>query len=99
MIFLDANILLEVVLVDRPHYERVKRLLDNTTEETALSTLTAHLVMHFGRKEEANDAFLHAMLGENTILDLTHEDYQWAANNEQGRDFEDALQVAVAIRS
>lgn len=99
MIFLDANILLEIVLVDRPRYGQVKRLLEAMHEETAISMLTVHLVMHFGRKEEADDAFLHAVLNENKILALTHEDYQWAANYEQGRDFEDALQMAAAIRS
>ena len=99
MIFLDTNILLEIILVDRPRYTQVKRYLDNLGEETSLSTLTTHLVMHFGRKEGANDAFLHAVLNESKVLDLTATDYQWAANNEQGRDFEDALQVAVAIRS
>lgn len=99
MVFLDTNILLEIILVDRPHYTQVERFLASIKEEAAISLLTAHLVMHFGRKEQAEDAFLHAVLGENKLIDLTPNDYKWAANNEQGRDFEDALQLAAAIRS
>lgn len=99
MIFLDTNILLELILAGRPRYTEVKQFLQGTTEETAISALTVHLVMHFGRKEQAEDAFLHAVLSENRILPLTSEDYQWAVDNEQGKDFEDAIQIAVAIRT
>lgn len=99
MIFLDTNILLEITLADRPHYSQVKHFLENATETAAISMLTAHLVMHFGRKAQTEDAFLHAVLNENKLLALTSEDYEWAANNEQGNDFEDALQIAIAIRS
>ncbi len=99
MIFLDTNILLEIILTNRSRYTHVKHFLEMTQEETAISILTAHLVLHFGRKEQAEDAFLHAVLGENKLLALTPADYKWAANNEQGKDFEDALQIASAIRS
>lgn len=99
MIFLDTNILLEITLVDRPHYAQVKRFLQTTKEETAISMLTCHLVMHFGRKEQAEDAFLHAVLNENKLIALTPGDYKWATNNEHGKDFEDALQLSSAIRS
>jgi len=97
--FLDTNILLELILADRPHYPQVKNFLETTTEVTAISILTAHLVMHFGRKEDADEAFLHAVLNENKMIAVSPEDYQWAANNERGKDFEDALQMAVAVRS
>lgn len=99
MVFLDTNILLEIILVNRPCYAQVKHFLEMTREETAISPLTIHLVMYFGRKEQADDAFLHATLNQNALLSLTPQDYEWATNHEQGRDFEDALQVAMAIRS
>lgn len=99
MIFLDTNILLEITLPDRPHYQQVKSFLERAKESTAISMLSTHLVMHFGRKAQINDAFLHAVINENSLLALTSEDYAWAANNEQGNDFEDALQLAVAIRA
>jgi predicted nucleic acid-binding protein len=99
MTFLDTSILLEITLAHRPHYAPVKQFLENVQAETAISLLTAHLVMHFGRKAQAEDAFLHAVLHENTLIALTPDDYKWAANNEQGKDFEDTLQLATAIRS
>ena len=99
MVFLDTNILLEIILVNRSRYAQVKHFLEMAREETAISALTIHLVMHFGRKEQADDAFLHATLSQSELLALTPQDYEWAASNEQGRDFEDALQVATAIRS
>lgn len=99
MIFLDTNILLEVVLTDRPHFKEVERFVAKISEETAVSLLTVHLVMYFGRKEQANDAFLHAVLNENKLIPLTQEDYEWATDNENGNDFEDALQIAAAVRS
>ena|SRR2546421_7350480 len=99
MIFLDTNILLEITLVGRPHYTQAKHFLENTKEATAISMLTSHLVMHFGRKAQTEDAFLHAVLNENTLLALMPEDYEWAVSNERGNDFEDALQVSIAIRS
>ena len=99
MIFLDTNIILEITLAGRRHCTQVKHFLGGTKETTAVSMLTTHLVMHFGRKAQIEDAFLHAVLNENKLLALTSEDYEWAANNERGSDFEDALQLAIAIRS
>ncbi|HTE21755.1 MAG TPA: PIN domain-containing protein [Candidatus Limnocylindria bacterium] len=99
MIFLDTNILLEITLSNRLHYTQVQRFLQTTKEETAISILTCHLVIHFGRKEKAEEAFLHAVLNENKLIALTSSDYKWATDNEHGKDFEDALQLSSAIRS
>ena len=55
--------------------------------------------MHFGRKEQANDEFLEGVIRENKLLTLIPEDYEWALVNEKKKDFEDALQMAVAIRA
>jgi predicted nucleic acid-binding protein len=99
MIFLDANILLEITLKDRPHYPQVKKFLETSNDATAISMLTAHLVMHFGRKEQSDDLFLLGVIAENKLISLSPEDYMWAITNEQGKDFEDALQMAMAIRA
>jgi predicted nucleic acid-binding protein len=99
MIFLDANIILEIVLKDRPHFEQAQKFLETVDDDTAISMLSAHLIMHFGRKEQIDDALLENVIGENELLSIAPEDYVWAVLNEQGRDFEDALQIATAIRS
>jgi predicted nucleic acid-binding protein len=99
MIFLDANILLEITLKDRSRARQVIKYLSMASGSTAVSMLSVHLLMHFGKKEQIKDEFLHAVLNENKILQLTTEDYIWATNNERGRDFEDALQIASAINN
>jgi len=99
MIFLDANILLEITLKDRIHAQQVQQYLSTVTAPTAISMLSVHLLMHFGRKGRVNDEFLHAVINENEILSLATEDYIWATSNERGPDFEDALQVASAIHA
>ncbi len=99
MVFLDANVVLEIVLKDRPHLEQAQQFLVKLTDDTAISILTVHLLMYFGRKQGIPDELLEKVIGENELLSITPEDYVWASLNEQGKDFEDALQVATAIRN
>lgn len=99
MVFLDANVILEIILKDRPHFNQAKMFLEATSDDTAISILSTHLIMHFGRKEQVGDALLESVIGENELLSITSEDYVWAVMNEEGRDFEDALQLATAIRN
>lgn len=99
MVFLDANILLEIILKDRAKKLQVENFLHSVSEPTAISMLSIHLIMYFGRKEQASDEFLECVIRENELLTLIPEDYEWATDNEKKKDFEDALQMAVAIRS
>jgi predicted nucleic acid-binding protein len=99
MVFLDASILLEIILRDRAKKLQVENFLQAVSEPTAISMLSVHLIMHFGRKEQASDEFLEGVIKENELLTLLPEDYEWATVNEKKKDFEDALQMAVAIRA
>lgn len=99
MVFLDANVVLEIILKDRPRLEQAQQFLESLTDDTAISILTVHLLMHFGRKQGITDELLEKVIGENELLSITPEDYIWASLNERGKDFEDALQVATAIRN
>lgn len=99
MVFLDTNILLEIILKDRDKSVQVEKYLENLNEATVISMLSVHLIMYFGRKEQADDSLLESMVRENELIALTPEDYDWALTNGRKNDFEDALQVAVAIRS
>lgn len=99
MVFLDANIILEITLKDRPRLEQAQRFLGVLTDDTAISILTVHLLMHFGRKQGIADKLLENVIGKNELLSITPEDYVWASLNERGKDFEDALQIAMAIRN
>lgn len=98
MVFLDANILLEIILKDRAKKLQVENFLGTVSETTVISMLSVHLIMHFGRNVRANDEFLEGVIKENELLALTPEDYEWASINEKNKDFEDALQMAAALR-
>lgn len=99
MVFLDVNIILEVLLHNRLRDEAVARALSTIDQPMAVSMLTVHLVWYFGRKDGVSDATLTKVLRPYEILSLEADDYAWALANEQGRDFEDALQVAAALRA
>jgi predicted nucleic acid-binding protein len=99
MVFLDASVVLEIILKDRPHLEQAQQFLETLTDDTAISILTVHLLMYFGRKQGIADELLENVIGENELLSIAPEDYVWASLNERGKDFEDALQVATAIRN
>ena len=49
MVFIDANILIELIIPGRAKSKPVKNTLANY-QEAAMSTLTAHLYWHFGRQ-------------------------------------------------
>jgi predicted nucleic acid-binding protein len=99
MVFLDASVILEITLYDRPHFKQAQKFLETVEDDTAISMLSAHLIMHFGRKQQIADPLLQGVIGENELLAITPEDYVWALANERGKDFGDALQIATAIRS
>ena len=99
MIFLDTNIILELILPGRKATSKVKKLLQSMQDPTAISTLSIHLIMHFGRQAKIPDSTLHKVIKSNSIISLESSDYKWAIENEQMKDFEDALQMATATRS
>lgn len=95
MHFFDANVLLEVLL-ERSQADSAARALSTSANNAAISALTAHLVMYFGSKL-VEATVLKNFLAEFTIFPLTQADFAWAFENKRNNDFEDALQVAVAI--
>ncbi len=99
MVFLDTNIILEIILNDRAKFQQVRNFLEKLDDVTAISMLSVHLIMYFGRKEKANETYLNEIIDQNILLSLTSADYKWAKKNEYKKDFEDALQLAIAIRA
>lgn len=96
-IFLDANILLEIIL-ERQNQQLAKELLSQYSEDLNISSLTAHLITYFGQKR-VELTILRQFLEDYTILSLGIKDFEWAFNNIRNDDFEDALQLGVAIRN
>jgi predicted nucleic acid-binding protein len=96
-IFLDANVLLEIIL-GRENAALARRFLEKDGAQLNISALTAHLVVHFG-KQIVELAVLRKFLADYNVLTLDTIDFEWAFNNIRNQDFEDALQLAVAIRN
>lgn len=98
MVYLDTNILLEVLLPGRYKNAEAVKYISQVAGETCVSMLTVHLIYHFCRQYKIGNELLEAVLGRHTLVAVTPEDYQWALKHEVGQDFEDALQVAAAVR-
>ncbi len=95
-VFLDANILLEVLLPGRLQ----AALADNYAQnEAVVSPLSAHLYVHFGKKEGFSVEALTSRLALLNYTNLGGDEVRWAITNRQDDDFEDALQVACAVIS
>ena len=97
MVFLDANIILELIL-ERQKFQAVENII-RATDDHAISMLTVHLIMYFGIKNGVNAETLYGFIGGYKVLDISQSDYRWAKKYCHGSDFEDALQVACAVRS
>lgn len=96
-VFLDANIVLEIIL-ERQNQQLAKDLLSAYGDNLNISSLTAHLITHFGQKR-VDLTVLRYFLEDYSILSLDSIDFEWAFNNIRNDDFEDALQLGVAIRN
>lgn len=96
-VFLDANILLEIIL-GRKNELKARQFIETGDNSLFISTLTAQLVVHFGQAI-VDLSVLRKFLADYTLLTLDSADFEWAFTNVRNQDFEDALQLAVAIRN
>lgn len=97
-IFLDANVLIEIILARSNQQKAIEYLKRSAPAQLHISALTAHLVVHFGQKVAELDV-IEQFLADYSIIDLTENDFDWAFKNMEGDDYEDALQVSVAVRA
>ena len=95
-IYIDANVLLEALLERKRQATAEAYLLSHAADRLYISALTGHLVTHFGG-EFHQLSVLKQFLADYTILPLETIDFEWAFTNIRNNDFEDALQLAVAI--
>ena len=98
MVFLDANIILETILLNRAKAETVEKIIGQT-DQLAISALSVHLVFHFGLKDKIQRSILQGIVEQYKILNFSKQDYLWAKQNCKDDDFEDALQVAIAVNN
>ncbi len=96
MTCVDANVLLEVIQ-QRSHAQVCEQFLGNA-DDKAISTLTLDLVMYFVERDKLALEPVKEFLQSFSWLPMVDADAQWAFMHFQGKDFEDALQVACALR-
>jgi len=97
-IFFDANLLLSILL-DRSNRGLVERLQDkHGNDKIYISTLTGHLVAHF-RPEDIELGVAEQFLNDYEMLPVSSDDFAWAFDSIRDDDFEDALQLSVALRN
>jgi PIN domain. len=96
-VYLDANILLEI-LFHRARYDKVVELLGSIDEvQFCVSVLTIDLVMYFVEIEKQPKDKAWEFIEKYEKLNMTIGDIEWAHDNDRG-DFEDALQIGCARR-
>jgi predicted nucleic acid-binding protein len=96
MIFVDADVLLEVIQ-KRTRVKECERFLSNDKNK-AISVLSLDLVMYFVERDKLPWEPVKNFLESFSWLPIIDADAQWAFMNFNGDAFEDALQVACALR-
>lgn len=96
-VYFDANVLMESV-ESRSRVGEADSVIQKNFGNMYISALTVHLVMYFGLKAYSADV-LKAFLTDFTVLAVEPSDVAWAFDHMVKNDFEDALQVSVALRA
>lgn len=96
MIFVDANVILEVIQ-KRTRAKECEQFLRNDKNK-AISVLTLDLVMYFIERDKLPWEPVKNFLESFSWLPIIDADAQWAFMNFKGDDFEDALQISCATR-
>jgi len=94
---LDASVLLESILRGRRNASKAQQYIGS--HDVMISPLTARLFIYFGQKDGLSLDLLLDLLLKHRFTDFGTVEILWAAKNHQGKDFEDALQIACALTS
>jgi predicted nucleic-acid-binding protein len=97
LVFVDACVLIEVLLGRVNSKKAQDFLVRPRLLKPVISSLTAHLIVHFGLAITSQD-ILEEFLGDYTIVPLKKTDFEWAFRHNLS-DFEDALQYSCALSS
>lgn len=94
--FLDVYILMEIFF-HRSQAGTVAQWLDSNGKTLVTSALAVDLVMYFIERKHQSKDLGRQFLQQYQVLSLTANDVNWAYQHDAG-DFEDALQIACALR-
>ncbi len=98
MIVIDANIALEILELRRFYEAVLKRLAQHQDEQIAVSSLTVSTAFYLAERHKIPLGRVETFFEPCKIFSVTDVDVLWALAHYRGNDFEDALQVAAAIR-
>ena len=93
--FIDANILLEVLL-NRSLAPQCLTTLNDTSRQYGISTLTIHIVWYMAEKYNLNRDNVDDILAPWEVLPISESTIKAARGRYDGKDFEDCLQAACA---
>jgi len=95
MIFLDANIVLEILF----KRENANFCIEVCKEHEALSisSTSLHTIYYYAEKAKIDLDIVKNMLADINILPVSKSEYDFALEIFQYKDMEDALQVATAL--
>lgn len=97
MVCLDANVVIEIIL-DRHKAQVCRDYLNSVQEEVAITVLSLDLLLYYSESKKLHLPAVEEFLRLFIWLPMTDGDAEWAFRRFEGKDFEDALQIASAIR-
>lgn len=100
MIAVDANIIMEL-LENRRYVQPVRDALRNfakTGEIAGVSALSVSNVFYLAESHKLTLKDVEKVIRSFKVFDVVSADVDWAFAHYKGKDFEDALQVASALR-
>jgi predicted nucleic acid-binding protein len=97
-IFVDTNIIIEIILPNRPKRDVCINALQ-ADARFCISLLTCNIVMYFSEKYKLKTRNVLKFLDSFVILDSTLSDYSNAKKYLRNGDFEDALQVSCCVNN
>ncbi|MFW5720709.1 MAG: type II toxin-antitoxin system VapC family toxin [Candidatus Dojkabacteria bacterium] len=97
-VVLDSSFLLEILL-DREYAHECKAVTAESSALFCISIITVHLCYYFLLKEGISISTITRSIAPFTILESSSNDLSLALEILQGDDFEDALQVAIALNN
>jgi len=95
-IFVDASIVISILLKQPQHGVCLQELAK--FDDAYISIITVQTVFYMAEKYKIGSTLAESLLANFFILDSNDSDYNFAITVYNGKDIEDALQIACAIR-
>jgi predicted nucleic-acid-binding protein len=96
-VFVDANILLEIIS-NRANFDFAKQIFLDYSGNVYISILTAHLVFYFGKKYSIDIELIEGILELCKVIGSGQNDYNKALELYMiNKDMEDSIQISTAI--